>query len=82
MSKTYKDKANHFIHHVNKERQDSNEKVTELIERMVCKVGGNEVQLPSGLRHGNNRNVCRNLKITERRIRRCKDKQRFLLDTE
>lgn len=73
MSKTYKDKANHFVHHGDAPADHS---VGKKVELMIKKLSLNG----AGLRHGNKRNQVAALKVASRKGVRAKLHQMLLSD--
>lgn len=80
MGKTYKDKANYYLHHqeydspyaIKKEkhkiaREDIPSNIMPMVEKLEYNYG-------SANRHGNNRKMYSDMKVIDRRHKRAKDK--------
>jgi hypothetical protein len=82
MAKTFKDKANYYKHHTKHDNPYSIKKdkhkidpedIPAAIKPMIDKLEYGY----SGARHGNNRKMYSDMKVTERRTQRAKDKNEF-----
>lgn len=88
MGKTYKDKANHFKHHLSHGEDDMyyakrnklKYKQEDIPEDIKNKVAELEYNHGSGDRYGNNRQMYAKMKVSDRRIERKKENTQFQKD--
>lgn len=78
MSKTFKDKANHFKHHLMSEIKNNKAKYEEKdipkdVKELVKTLSYNY----AGLRYGNHRKMLSKLKTAERRIQRKRENKKI-----